>query len=84
MKTIIDLANEALAVQDACNLSGVAQGFARAMLDLRQHTSGTDETNNHAITILWVDKLASLAGIQDLNSNRVRAAYEWALEIVEE
>lgn len=35
MKTMKDLAREALAVQDACNLSGVAHGFARALGELR-------------------------------------------------
>jgi hypothetical protein len=74
-KTMKDLAKEALAVQDACNLSGVAQGFARAMLDLRDHVTGSKESAGHCITIVWLDKLNSLAGIQDLGNDKVMQAF---------
>lgn len=63
-KTIKELAQEAINVQDACNLCGVAQAFARAMVDLGEHTSGTDERNNHPIARVWADKIAHLAGTQ--------------------
>jgi hypothetical protein len=62
MRTLQQLAAEALAVQDACNLCGVAQGFARAMIDLRAHCNGTGDNNRHAIVTLWLDKLADLNG----------------------
>jgi hypothetical protein len=63
-RTLAALANEAIQVQDACNLSGVAHGFARAMSDLMDHTNGTEERNHHPIAILWADKIASLTGTQ--------------------
>lgn len=63
-KTLAELAREALAVQDACNLCAVAQGFARAMLDLAEHTSGTDERNCHPIAVVWADKIAHLTHTQ--------------------
>lgn len=63
-KTLKELAQEALNVQDACNLCGVAQSFARAMRDLGDHTNGTDARNQHPITRVWLDKMNQLAGIQ--------------------
>ena len=64
-RTLRQLAQEALDVQNACNLCGVAQSFARAMIDLHGHCpAGTDERNTHPITIAWLDKMNSLAGIQ--------------------
>lgn len=78
-KSLKDLAAEALAVQDACNLSGVVHGFSRAISNLRETlpNAGTDEINHHPICLLWADKIASLTGTQDLgNSNTMRAYSE--------
>ncbi len=61
-RTLKELAVEALAVQDACNLSGVALSFGQAMLDLRQHIRGTHESAVHPITRVWINKLIDLAG----------------------
>lgn len=75
-RTLADLAREAVSVQDACNLSGVAQGFAKVMLELCELVpEGTRARNTHPITRLWVDKLASLAGCQDLGNENVMEAY---------
>lgn len=63
-RPLYQLAQEALDVQDACNLCAVVQGFARAMLDLGTHTSGTDERNTHPVAVLWADKVAHLTGTQ--------------------
>lgn len=69
MKTLPELAKDALEVQNACNLSGVAQGFARAMISIRElpECTGTEYCNRHPITIAWLDKLNSLAGIPSLH-----------------
>jgi hypothetical protein len=66
-RTIAELAKEAIAVQDACNLSGVVHGFSRAITRLRtlleaQGKGGTDNVNRHPICVLWADKIADLAG----------------------
>jgi len=63
MRSIRDLAVEALAVQDACNLSGVAHSFARAMSDLLAHDLSTDQANAHPIAVVWADKIADLVGL---------------------
>lgn len=62
--SLAELAREALAVQDACNLSGVIHGFGRAIMDLRAclPNAGTDEINTHPVCVLWSDKIASLTG----------------------
>lgn len=81
-KTLKQLAQEALDVQNACNLSGVAQAFARAMIDLGEHTKGTDERNRHPVAVLWADKIAHLTGTQDLGNDVTTKAYSWAYDMV--
>lgn len=58
------MATEALLVQDACNLSGVAHGFSKAMEQLwdvaREEGKGTDWVNTHPISVVWADKIQSL------------------------
>ena len=61
-RTLPELAREALQVQDACNLTGVANGFARAMVDLREHFPERSSYHGNPIVRVWIDKLADLAG----------------------
>jgi hypothetical protein len=62
------LADDAIRVQDACNLSGVAQSFAEACITLRLIAQAlglpgdTEWCNRHPIVTLWVDKLCDLNG----------------------
>lgn len=81
-KSIYDLAKEALDVQNACNLTAVAQSFARAMIDLGKHVQGTYAVRTHPITLLWVDKLASLTGTQQMGLIQVMNAYDAVNAIV--
>jgi hypothetical protein len=65
MKTIRELAQEALDVQDACNLSGVVHSFSRVLTDLRavaraEGWEGTSAINMHPIAVLFSSKIASL------------------------
>ena len=74
------LAEEALMVQDACNLSGVVKSFGRMFDDLWQHARagghGTDWVNQHPIVRLWIDKCASLARTTcGLGDDKVMDAY---------
>jgi hypothetical protein len=68
-RTLKALAREALDVQDACNLSGVVRTFARVVGDLWSLANaaggGTEWVNRHPVSKVWVDKLASLAGVQN-------------------
>ena len=64
MRTLQQLAEEAIQIQDASNLSGVVHAFSRAMHDLfanRPPDSGTDWLNTHPIVRAWVSKLVSLS-----------------------
>lgn len=62
MKPLSELAEEAVSdyLQNASNLCGVAQSFAKMMIDLGEHTKGTTERNTHAIVSMWLCKMNSL------------------------
>jgi len=55
----------AIAVQDACNLSGVVQTWAKVVSALwayaHEHGHGTTWVNQHPVNVLFVDKVAQLA-----------------------
>ena len=61
-------ARDALAVQDACNLSGVVHAFARAMSAVREASNGTIEANTHPIAVMFADKIMDLVGRPDLDN----------------
>lgn len=65
-RPIHELAQEALDVQDACNLTAVVRAFQQALEDLWQHAlacgHGTDWVNQHPITKAYSSKLMSLSG----------------------
>lgn len=69
MKTIKRLAEDALLVQDAVNLSGVARSFADALSDLWQHATaqgeGTAWVNSHPVAVLFSSKISSLTRSED-------------------
>lgn len=62
-RTIRQLAAEAMAIQNACNLCGLSQAFGRAMSRLLTLESSTAKVNTHVITRVWLDKLCSLSGV---------------------
>jgi hypothetical protein len=76
--TIQELAQQALDVQDACNLSGVVHSFSRSMdvlwAEARANNHGTDWINTHPIVTLFIDKLASLNRTQ-FDTDAIYAAY---------
>ena len=77
-RTLAELAQQALDVQDACNLSGVLLGAHNAVCNLRELLGcGTDELNEHPISQLWADKIASLARTQFWSSSESTDAYDW-------
>jgi len=70
-KSLKQLAQDAIDVQDACNLSGVVYGFARAMESLCEHVSSSAERNTHPVAVLWASKIASLTRCEsDLSMGR--------------
>lgn len=82
-RSLVDLAREALNVQDACNLSGAVLGFGRAVVRLRailevEGTISTDKVNRHPVCVLWANKIESLTG------ERFSEAYRWATSLIEQ
>lgn len=77
-RTLAQLAQEALDVQDACNLTGVALSFSRAMCDLRTLVGGGDSLRAHPVTVLWMDKLMDMIGRVDTMTAYAKA-YDWAV-----
>ena len=79
MRNLQQLAQEALDIQDACNVCGLASGMHRSLCDLLAHARirglGTDWVNRNHITRLWIDKLACLAGVQGVEVHI--QSYHW-------
>jgi hypothetical protein len=65
MKTIQQLANDVLEIQDASNLSGVVHAFHRAISDIWDNARilghGTDWVNRHPICRAYASKIQSLS-----------------------
>jgi len=59
----------ALDVQDACNLSGVVHSLSRDVTkiwkEVRENGGSTEEVNTHPVVKLYLSKLCSLAGYSD-------------------
>jgi hypothetical protein len=58
------LAEDAIAVQDASNISGIAQSFAKNTANLMTLIQSSSEVALHPITNLWLYKMYSLAWTQ--------------------
>jgi ribonuclease PH len=84
-----NLYQDAIELQDASNASGVVHWLSREALPFiweEQRAEGTHAVNNHPIMVLTVDKLASLAHMQDFGSTslqRFSEAYDICKERAE-
>lgn len=71
MKTIQQAAHDAIAVQDACNSSGVARSMVEAMDAIRASGDAIrgayGHPNRHPIVFLYLYKLMSLNGHEPLD-----------------
>lgn len=69
MKTMKQLADDAIHVQDACNLIAVANSFASVTKEVRDRLAescqecGTDAIRNHPIVQLWASKIIEMCGM---------------------
>jgi hypothetical protein len=83
--TLAEAATLAEHAMDACNLSGLAHDFPRIMEtvwdDVRSRGGGTDQANTHPLAVLWLVKMAELAGLwvddRRLDSTAIRDAFAW-------
>jgi hypothetical protein len=81
MKTIRDIAQSALDVQNASNLSGVVHSFSKLMTLLGEQGLNSEEKNRHPAVILYSNKIASLCGSE--SGAEFARAYEWAMREIE-
>lgn len=89
MKTMKELAQEAIDCQNASNLSGLVHAFSRSITDLRAHLEkefgdkfSTNMVNEHPISVMFSTQIAFLtrtSGSGCENANLYRKAYEWCL-----
>lgn len=80
MRTIQELAREALQIQNACNPLGLTKGFAEATQDLAEILRArgefsTDAICKHPIYRLWASKMHDLAGLGLSDQTRFGHAY---------
>lgn len=61
-RTLKQLAREAIDIQSACNMLGLANSFSSTLYDLNRHVA-ISEIRNHPITRLWLYRLHELAGL---------------------
>jgi len=85
--TLIQLANEAIQIQDASNLSGLVHGWSRAITQLREvmPTADTQTINRHPINKMWAYKVYSLACGEPFHheeAEKFNMAYQWCREQV--
>jgi hypothetical protein len=80
-RSLYELAKEALSCQDASNLCGLAQTYARVMRDLMAHGQSTTLPAQHPISRLWLGKMAALAGIYYNMEDGHTAAYSECMNI---
>lgn len=83
-----EMAQEALQVQDACNLSGVVHSFSAIITEVRtrleaEKKGGTDRVNIHPVCVLYSDKIAHLTGTQHMGDDKVSDAYRWAYDVTQ-
>lgn len=91
-RTLQALAQEALQVQDACNLLGVSKGFAKAVQEVWENMKAVevpaenkyasmDDLRQHPIVLLWVDKIHSMTVL--LDSQSFSKAYDGCHKLAE-
>ena len=86
-ESLAPIARDATFAQDACNLSGVAHAFSRAVSVLWDEANatgrGTDFVNTHPVSKLYAYKLFTLAFGYEPTGERVGQDYFSALNEVE-
>ena len=77
-----DLWQEAVDIQNACNLSGLIHSLPAVAdavwAEAREQGEGTAYVNSHPVLRLWLDKMCDLAGLT-VESGPVMEAYATAL-----
>ncbi|MHA2265432.1 MAG: hypothetical protein ACXAEN_23840 [Candidatus Thorarchaeota archaeon] len=90
-KDLLQAYQDAIQVQDACNLSGVLYSWARHMKTLRDimwnENKDQEWLNTHPVNVLFASKVSSLVHMECLSHDsmdRFHEAYSVATQVVEE
>ena len=89
MKTLKQLAEDAIQMQDACNGYAIANAYGKTMSDLREalkeagEPTDTDALRNHPINRMWASKIHDLAGMGLSDTDRYSEAYNWCVKQLE-
>jgi hypothetical protein len=86
MRTLKEMAAEAVVIQNACNPLGLTKTFAAVTQDLadrlrEQGQGSTSLVRRHPIFCLWASKLHDLAGMGLSDTDRYGEAYEACKEL---
>jgi hypothetical protein len=89
MRTLKEMAAEAIAIQNACNPLGLTKTFGQVTQELadrlrEQGAASTSDICRHPIFRLWASKLHDLAGMGISDTDRYGQAYEACRELAEE
>lgn len=57
-------ASDAIAVQNACNISGILNAWARAQTAIRAATRSNEAMATHPVQLLFLSKITSLMGVR--------------------
>lgn len=82
MKTLQHAAEQAILVQNACNLSGVVNAFSRALAIVRENTNGTNEANRHPVSVLFTAKIMHLTRSGSMDGQTFEDAYNACHDLV--
>lgn len=79
IKDLTTLARDALAVQDAVNLSGIAHSLSNDVLPSLRAAgiNDTEAINNHPATRMFVAQMAYLSGLGAGDTAAYNEAYSW-------
>lgn len=89
MKTIKELADEAVLVQSACNGFAIANSYGKMMTNLRDalkesgEPNDTDDLRNHPINRMWASKIHDLAGLGLSDMEMYSDAWLWCVKQTE-
>lgn len=74
--SVRDCAQTARDIQNACNMTGILHTFIEVLTCMKELGITGDELRTHPITIVFLDKLNSLAEIQNLGCERAMNALD--------
>lgn len=83
--TIKQMAQSAIDVQSACNLSGVARTFADITSAMRmEHKMDTPTCNRHPVCRLFAEQIAHLTGTPTDSGSDYTTAYDECTRLAEQ